>query len=110
MIPVRRGVEIQTTDDVAAARVQHREGEAPAGGEVVGVAVHVPQVPVQGHPVQRWPAAVRIARCRADVLDAGRPGCQVGLVVLGPQRLQPELLGHQGGGRDERPGDEALTF
>ena len=59
------------------------------------MAAKVVEVPVERHALQRRPVAVGEAGGRADVGDARRPRCVVGLIVLRAERLQPEVVADQ---------------
>ena len=73
----------------------------PVRASVGGVAAEVVEVPVERHALGRGPVAVGEAGGRADMGDARRPGCVVGLVVLRAERLQPEVVADQGRWRRE---------
>jgi hypothetical protein len=57
------------------------------------VAAKVGEVFLERHAAARWPVAVGIAGRGAYVLDAGHPGGMVGLIVLGTQWFEVELVG-----------------
>ena len=102
-----RGVEVDAPDDVTRDRLEDGEREPGASLEVGGMAAQVVEVPVERHPLRRRPVAVGEARGRPNVIDARRPRCVVGLVVLWAERLQPESVADEGRrrlevGRDER--------
>src|SRR6185437_8289792 len=86
-------VDVNAADDVAGVGAEHGVGEPAARGEVLCVLLQVALVVIQGHLVR--PAAPAEARRRPDVVDAGRPGGVIGLVVLRPERGQPELRGYE---------------
>jgi hypothetical protein len=79
-------VNVHAADDVAGPRAKHGVGEPAAPGEVPCVPLQVAEVVIQGHLVR--PAAPGESRCRPDVVDAGRPGGVIGLVVLRAERHQ----------------------
>src|SRR5205823_14117736 len=62
-------------------------------GEAPRVAFEVAQIFRQAHLV--WPAFPGESRRRLDVADAGRPCGIVRVVVLGPERFQPEFLSRE---------------
>src|SRR5262249_1221420 len=82
-------VDVNTADDVAGGDAEHGVGEPAALGEIPGVPLQVAQIVSEGHLV--WPAALAEPRRRADVINAGRPGSVIGLVVLRAERGQPEV-------------------
>ena len=102
-----RRVDVHATDDFASAAVQHGVGEAAALGEVLRVAFEVAKVVSQGHRVR--PASPGESRRRLDVVDAGSPRGIVGGVVLGPERLEPELLSSEPARHREIRGNELLV-
>ena len=79
----------------SVARVEDGEGVTGAPREVVGVAAKVGEVLLESHAATGRPAAVGVAGCGADVLDARHPGGMVGLIVLRPQWLEAELIGDE---------------
>jgi len=86
-------VDIDAAEDVAGADAdadaEHGVGEPAALSEVSGVPLQVAEIVSEGHLA--WPVALAEPRRRADVIDAGRPGSVVGLVVLRTERGQPEV-------------------
>jgi ribosomal protein S18 acetylase RimI-like enzyme len=82
-------VDVHAADDVPGAGAEHGIGEPAALGEVLCVPFQVAEIVVQGHLAR--PAAIREPRRRPDVVNAGRPGGVIGLVVLRPERSQPEF-------------------
>src|SRR5690606_36531971 len=60
-----------------------------------GMPFQVSEVSLEGHSLERGPTPVREPRRGADVLDAGGPGGVVPLVVLGVERLEPEVACRQ---------------
>ena len=86
-------VDVQAADNVPGAGAEHRVGEPAALGEVLCMPLQVAEIVTQGHLVR--PAAVREPRRRPDVVNAGRPGGVIGLVVLRPERDQPEFPGYE---------------
>ena len=84
-------VDVHAPDDVGGTRAEHGVGEPAAPGEVLCVPLQVAEVVIEGHLVR--PAAPAESRCRPDVVDAGRPGGVIGLVVLRAERGQPEVPG-----------------
>src|SRR5438034_3046021 len=88
-----RRVDVHAADDFAGAGAEHGVGEPAALGEVPRVAFEVAQIFRQAHLV--WPAFPGESRRRLDVADAGRPCGIVRVVVLGPERFQPEFLSRE---------------
>ncbi len=99
-------VDVHTPDDVSGRRVEDRECEPCACFEVSGVAAKVGEVLVGRHPVDRGPVAVGKPRSRPDVIDARRPRCVVGEVVLRTEPFQQEIAGHERSRGLEVGGDE----
>src|ERR1700719_3926084 len=77
-------VDVHAADDVADIPAEHGIGEPAAPGEVLCVPLQVTEVLIEGHLVR--PAAPGETGCRPDVVDAGRPGGVIGLVVLRAER------------------------
>ena len=88
-------VDVHAADDVPGAGAEHGVGEPAALGEVLCVPLQVAETVTQGHLAR--PAAIREPRHRPDVVNAGRPGGVIGLVVLRPERGQPEFPGYEPG-------------
>ena len=86
-------VDVHAADNVPGAGAEHRVGEPAAPGEVLCVPLQVAQIVTQRHLVR--PAAVREPRRRPDMVHAARPGGVIGLVVLRPERGQPEFPGYE---------------
>src|ERR1700680_1473781 len=83
----RLRVDVHAADDVPGAGAEHGVGEPAAPGEVLRVPLQVAEIVIQGHLAR--PAAIREPRRPPDVVNAGRPGGVIGLVVLWPERGQP---------------------
>ena len=86
-------VDVHAADNVLGAGAEHRVGEPAALSEVLCVPLQVAEIVTQRHLVR--PAAVREPRRRPDVVHAARPGGVIGLVVLRPERGQPEFPGYE---------------
>ena len=87
--------------------LEHGVGEPAVLGEVLCVPLQVAEVVIQGHLVR--PVAVREPRRPPDVVNAGCPGGVIGLVVLRPERGQPEFPGYEPLGYREVFRDEQLV-
>src|SRR5580693_1977899 len=99
-------VDVHAADNVPGAGAKHRVGEPAALSEVLCVPLQVAEIVAQRHLVR--PAAVREPRRRPDVVHAGRPGGVIGLVVLRPERGQPEFPGYEPVGYREVVRNEQL--
>src|SRR3954464_13296952 len=96
-------VDVQASRDVVV-RVEGGVREAPALGEVLGVALQVAAVLSEAHLA--GPVPVGEAGEGADVLDARRPRRVVAIVVLRAERLQAEGSDREAGRRLEAGRDE----
>jgi hypothetical protein len=85
-------IDVDAADDTGAC-LEHGIGETAALGEVLRVPFQVAQILLQGHLLR--PALVGKSGRRPDVVDAGHPGGIIRLVVLWPERLQPESVSAQ---------------
>ena len=82
-------VDVNAADDVPGGDAEHGVGEPAALSEISGVPLQVAQIVSEGHLA--WPVALAEPRRRADVINAGRPGSVIGLIVLRTERGQPEV-------------------
>src|SRR6476660_7696963 len=98
------GIDVHTADYVAGRKVEDGVRKACPVLEVVGMPLEVAQV-VRKAAVVR-PGARLPAGRRVDVLHRRRPRLVVGVVVLRPERLEPELLRRESERNDESGWDE----
>jgi len=107
VLVVCRGVDVDAADHVAAGPVEDGIREAVTSLEVPPVAYQVDQVLVERHRVRPrvWLICAEPG-CRADVVDARRPGGVVALVVLGAERPEHEAVPHEPRRWNETVGDE----
>src|SRR5690242_21197544 len=103
-----RRVDVDAADDLAGGGAEHRVGEPAPFGEVTRVALEVAQVLRGAHLVRPVPSGE--SGRRPDVVDARGPGGVVRVVVLRPERLQPELPGREPAGNREIRRDEQLII
>src|ERR687898_2451011 len=104
-VPVR--IDVDAADHVAVRRVEDRVGEAGSLREVAGMALEVRAILLRRHRAR--PATVREPRRGADVLDRGRPRLVVGLVVLGAERLEQEMIRNEPSGGWKSSGTKARS-
>src|SRR5262249_16795412 len=83
-------IDVDAADDAISACLEHGVGEAATLGKIFSVPFQVAQILLKGHLLRPGPAIESWRR--PNVVDAGRPGSIIGLVVLWPERLQPESV------------------
>jgi hypothetical protein len=107
-VPLRpRGwVQVNAADDIIITGIENGERETGAAAEVVRVIAKIGEVRLKCQAAERRPVVVGKAGSGAYVFDARHPGSVVGLIVLGSQRFEPELVGSESSGRIEADGHE----
>lgn len=104
-------VDVYASDHISCRRVEHGVGESLTSIELLAVLSEVSQVLFERHrvrPIVSAPLICPEAWSCSNVLDARRPGCEVGDIVLGSERLEYEDVSFEASGR-VFPHDSKIT-